>query len=881
MTIRTVDGRTVLKLFGFAVGGLSYGERIEPSPVSEAWIDRLGAYEISNGKSGFTDFFASVQLRHEDDFLLLDARCAIECDRIVYPIGPISDDEALILGLGDRRGETVSVVEVDGEEHLFFSGYLMRKLSAADLLQGALEEDVASADTSYPGAVLHVSGPEFGTWTGAAGLGNVETDTPMKTNDKFRAGSLTKPFISVVTLQLVEEGLFTLDDALPAVLPESVTRKFANSDQITVRMLLNHTGGLPDFLDLAIGEILANPEKVWKEEEFLDFAATLEPWFAPGELIGYSNTDYTLLGMIIEEATGQSWRQEMRERIMEPLKLENTLLLDPNDVTIPGDHARGYADFGSGVIDATELVNASVVGAPGGQSMVTTPEDLARFWDAVLAGELFQEAGTLGEMLTSPDIPWVENPEELFLGYGLGVMHVDFGSGIEGKGHSGDTDGGYHVFVFHLEDQDLTISGAVNAPDWKAGFRLIPQALEILVPGYSAPEPEQAFTPPITDADGNEIPGSIAAIETVTLGGLEQSILIRGVDVTKPVLLWLHGGPGLPNSPFVGMFQPSELEENFVVVHWDQRGAGKSYSEGLTAEDMRPEKFVSDTLELTDILRESFDQEKIFLFGISWGSALGFLTIMESSDPYHAFIAASEAADFDRRWMMSYEWALEQAREVNNNEVIQGLESLQPFDPTNPEHTEAVGGVLDLLRGGNLYTEGLWDAAVNYVISGQSPEHTSTDSDKLIAGMGLSSQTTSIDVSQSDYNLFRDFPVSPIPVHFFAGRHDYVTPGELAEEYYNFLEAPAKSFTWFENSAHMMVWDEPDKTAQELIRIANETLGRGTASIPEQQPLTDEALAPFALYIEEKRESFNVPGMAAVVVQGGEVAFAQGFGVGK
>jgi pimeloyl-ACP methyl ester carboxylesterase len=239
---------------------------------------------------------------------------------------------------------------------------------------------------------------------------------------------------------------------------------------------------------------------------------------------------------------------------------------------------------------------------------------------------------------------------------------------------------------------------------------------------------------------------------------------------------------------------------------------------------MRPEKFVSDTLELTDILREFFGQEKIFLFGISWGSALGFMTIMENPEPYHAFIAASEAGDWNRRWTMSYEWALEQAREADNGEVVEALEALQPFDPTNPEHTGAVGQVLDLFRGGDLYTEGLWDAAVGYLTSGQSPEYTSADVEKLITGVGFAGQTTKIDVHKADYNLFRDFPVSPIPVHFFAGRHDHVTPGELAEEYYNFLEAPAKSFTWFENSAHTLTWDEPDKTAQELIRIANETL---------------------------------------------------------
>jgi CubicO group peptidase (beta-lactamase class C family) len=695
----------------------------------------------------------------------------------------------------------------------------------ASQLQAALDAAVESPDTQWPGAVLHVSSDEIGIWTGAAGLGNTETNTPMRPHDRFRAGSLTKPMISVVILQLVEEGHFSLDAPIMAVLPESITGKFAHSDQITVRMLLNHTAGLPDFMDLAGPEIVADPGKVWEAEEFLDFAAEQEPWFAPGEAQGYSNTDYTLLGMVIEEATGRSWREEMRERIFEPLNLENTLLPEPDDTTIPGDHARGYADFGGGLVDATEMVNASVVGAPGGQSLVTTPEDLARFMTAALAGELFQKAATLEEMLTFVDWP-DGNPLSPYLtGYGLGLMQAAFGSGIEGVGHSGDTQGGYHAFVFHLPAQDMTISGAVNAYDYEAGFaRLIPRALEVLVPGFTMPEPEVGSTPPITDAEGNVISGSIASLERVTLGGIEQWILIRGVDTTKPLWLWLHGGPGTPEMPWVGMFQPPELEADFVVVQWDQRGTGKSYSKDLSEEDMRVENFVSDTLELTDVLRERFGQEKIFLLGHSWGSALGFMTIMENSEPYYAYIAAAEAADWNRRQTMSYEWVLAQAREHNDTEVVQVLESVQPFDPMNMEHITAKNQFLDRYRGGDLYTEGLWDAALDYVLSGKSPEYTSADIEQTLAGMDFSRQTVGVEAAQSGYSLFREFPVSPIPVHFFAGRHDHQTPGELAEEYYNFLEAPAKSFTWFENSGHTMIWDEPDKTAQELIRIANETL---------------------------------------------------------
>ena len=93
-----------------------------------------------------------------------------------------------------------------------------------------------------------------------------------------------------------------------------------------------------------------------------------------------------------------------------------------------------------------------------------------------------------------------------------------------------------------------------------------------------------------------------------------------------------------------------------------------------------------------------------------------------------------------------------------------------------------------------------------------------------MAGLDFTRQTLGLEILQSGYDLFRDFPASPIPVYFFAGRHDHETPGELAEEYYNALEAPAKDFIWFENSAHDMMYDEPDNTNRELIRIANEVL---------------------------------------------------------
>ncbi len=121
----------------------------------------------------------------------------------------------------------------------------------------------------------------------------------------------------------------------------------------------------------------------------------------------------------------------------------------------------------------------------------------------------------------------------------------------------------------------------------------------------------------MVDESGVNIVGAYTTLEEVTLGGVKQWILIRGADTSKPVLLFLHGGPVGAIMPWVDLFHTSLLEQNFLVVHWDQRGAGKSYSKDLKVGDISPEKLVEDTLELTYLLQARFNQDKIFLTGQS------------------------------------------------------------------------------------------------------------------------------------------------------------------------------------------------------------------------------------------------------------------------
>jgi pimeloyl-ACP methyl ester carboxylesterase len=347
-------------------------------------------------------------------------------------------------------------------------------------------------------------------------------------------------------------------------------------------------------------------------------------------------------------------------------------------------------------------------------------------------------------------------------------------------------------------------------------------AVLVTIGACAKPDP---YTPPIKDDDGNVVPGSISSIETVMLGGVAQTITIRGVDRTKPVLLHLHGGPGMPSSPWAtwnGYY--ADLEADFVLVHWDQRGAGKSYSQDLTADDMHVMNFVSDTLQLTDVLRERFNQDQIFLWGHSWGSGLGFETLRLNSEPYHAFFASAVRPEWNASQMLGYEHVLQLARQAADTEAIEALTAIQPFDATNPEHLNVKGQIQSQYLVGNFHTDGLEQAWLDYATKGRSPEYPRSTVRNTMAGLAFSKETIGQEIIDSGYNHARDFPVSKIPVFFFAGRYDYVTPGELAEDYFEMLEAPAKSFIWFENSAHDVQYDEPDKFSQEIIRIAQEVL---------------------------------------------------------
>lgn len=242
-------------------------------------------------------------------------------------------------------------------------------------LQTALD---TNRPAEVPGAVAAILTPE-GEWFGASGVANVAENRPLRPDDRFEAGSITKTFVAATLLQLVENGQISLNDTLTTWLTTSLTDPIPNASEITIKQLLNHTSGIADYLDIFTARAVTNPTlflQEWEPEQLVGFVNGVEPFFAPGTDWRYSNTNYILAGEVIESVTGNGYGQEIRDRILNPLGLDNTFVFGEEE--IPGGYISSYWDFNrDGVLDDLSITNLSWASAAG--SIISNAEDLADF----------------------------------------------------------------------------------------------------------------------------------------------------------------------------------------------------------------------------------------------------------------------------------------------------------------------------------------------------------------------------------------------------------------------------------------------------------------------------------------------------------------------
>ncbi len=317
-------------------------------------------------------------------------------------------------------------------------------------------------------------------------------------------------------------------------------------------------------------------------------------------------------------------------------------------------------------------------------------------------------------------------------------------------------------------------------------------------------------TPEILDKQGHLIPQSIASLERISLGGADQTILIRGADSTNPVILFLHGGPGMPTMFLAHSFQ-QDVEREFVVVHWDRRGAGKSFSAGVESDSLTLRQTLNDTYELTNHLRHRFGHQRIILLAHSWGTLPGLLAIKEHPDYYSAYVGMGQlSADSLRRYVVQRRFLYNMAKAHRDEQL---LEKIWSGDAMSEEDLFRYGGEIRGATGYEpIFLAGLW-----------APEYDLFDILNVPKGAAMVSRRMREDVPI--YPLEETLVEFSVPIYFFLGRHDYNTPSVLAAEYFQLIRAPAKELVWFEYSAHFPFWEEPGKFSAEMRRLSTAIRG--------------------------------------------------------
>ena len=318
------------------------------------------------------------------------------------------------------------------------------------------------------------------------------------------------------------------------------------------------------------------------------------------------------------------------------------------------------------------------------------------------------------------------------------------------------------------------------------------------------------FTSPFLDHDGHVIPGSVATMETLRLGGVDQSVWFRGRSAKAPPLILLHGGPGASESALFRRYDAA-LEDHFLVVYWEQRGTGRSYHGDIPRSSMTIEQMLSDLDQLVDTVSSRYGHERVVLLGHSWGTILGTLYAHEHPDKVAAYVGVAQIADFAEGERVSLQWALRAAENRHDTGALKELRAIAPA-PRSVDQELALGRIVDRLGGS--YAAGLstgkliWSAL-------RTDEAGLADVVRFGKGNRFSLEALRPQYSRVDLTSIKRFAV---PVIFLLGRHDWHVPAVLAAKYFDTIEAPYKKLVWFERSAHNPPFEEPNAFVREVVR---------------------------------------------------------------
>jgi pimeloyl-ACP methyl ester carboxylesterase/membrane protease YdiL (CAAX protease family) len=326
-------------------------------------------------------------------------------------------------------------------------------------------------------------------------------------------------------------------------------------------------------------------------------------------------------------------------------------------------------------------------------------------------------------------------------------------------------------------------------------------------------------TEPFRGPDGDVLLNSVAEVRFVRLGGVDQWVMIRGENLVNPPLIVLHGGPGMSEMGFFRHFNAS-LERHFTVVHWDQRGTGKSFERNTPRSVMTLEQFIADLDELVNIVRRRLGKEKVVILGHSWGSALGAIYAGRFPEKVSVYVGAAQIGDWAAAESLSYAYGLAEAERRHDEKALTKLRAIGP--PPYPAKSVFVERTVVNRLDGQMRPGILWKAG--RALFGR-PESSIFDLPNLLRGFGFTLDAMWAEVST--LNLLKLVPALKMPVVIFVGRRDHWVPPEVSVAYFDALAAPSKKLVWFDQAGHEAFVDEPEKFNSLMVELV-----RPLASLP-------------------------------------------------
>ena len=321
---------------------------------------------------------------------------------------------------------------------------------------------------------------------------------------------------------------------------------------------------------------------------------------------------------------------------------------------------------------------------------------------------------------------------------------------------------------------------------------------------------------PLRGADGAVLPGSISEKIVVDINGVEQGMFIRTKNENNPVLLLIHGGPGMPEFFLVGKY-PTGFEDVFTVCYWEQRGAGVSFDPKASADALTSEQLIDDTIAVTDYLRARFHQDKVYLMAHSGGSYVGIKAAERAPERYAAYIGVAQVANQRESERRGYSYTLEQFEAQGNEKMVQKLKAYDVLTDDAALDVYSRALIRDIamhqLGIGTMHDMDSIFTGVFFPVFG-SRAYTLGEKFNIWRGKALS-QSRMRDFVNSRV-MIDEVPALDIPTYFFSGKYDYTVNYALAKDYLHAIKAPVKGFYTFENSAHSPTYEEPERTMEIL-----------------------------------------------------------------